>query len=236
MSIKPESLISSLFGPVLSIKRWIEIDFNECAKSFRQSELVGENRLLDTSEQGKLINEVNRRADADHTWGGYLEDRSFLWRDSYLPKNKMTHLGIDFNVTEGTWVYMPISGEPVFAIHDKDQAGGWGGRIDFWLEEFGLYMILGHLGIEAQSYTPANGARLECPAKEQWLQRVVYKGCKLGIVADTPMNGGWFPHLHLQLVSKSEYESHKNPMDIDGYGELTLNIRARYPNPKILAL
>lgn len=216
------NLISSLFGSKFAEKHWVEIDLNACAATYHQSSFfMGENRLLHSDDQGNLIKEIYRNIKADHTWGGYLEDRRTLWRDSYLPQNSMIHLGIDFTVPEGTVVHMPVSAKVVRGFNNGDQNHGWGGRVDFWVEEFGLYMILGHLG---------EGAELSTP------DLYIGKGHRLGIIGSSAVNGGWFPHLHLQLVSKTEYERYQDPMEIDGYGKLTLDIRARYPNPKILAL
>lgn len=221
---KITQLIEAMFGRpagpndvALSTKKWGVMNMNELSKSC--TKLGFRRQLLDPNEQQKLIDEAHQQFNIDFSYGGYLENRAILLRDSYLPPDGMIHLGIDFNVPAGTPIGMPASGRCVFAVHDKDQIGGWGGRVDFCNDDLGVYFILGHLDPMAALHTQG-----------VWLG----KGITVGFIGNRNVNGGWFPHLHLQVVSKAEYERHSDPMQIDGYGRMSADLRERYPNPEIL--
>jgi hypothetical protein len=199
---------------------WGAINLNECVKSFLP--IWDNNPLLDPREQESFVAEQHRRMNRDYSYGGYLEDRSVLWKDSYLPTDGMTHLGIDYNVPEGTRVFLPYLGRPVFRHLGGDQDGGWGGRLDFYSEQHyvpnsGFYYILGHLDPDSMQ---------EHDKDTYYGKGVIYAG-KIG---SAKVNGGWYPHLHLQVVSKEEYESFDDPMKIDGYGGGDF-LHSRYPDP-----
>lgn len=200
--------------PTIEDGLWGEIDLNECVKSFRPHWMSGVNPMLDPLQQTKFVNEMHKQMGRDYSYGGYLEDRSTMWRGHYHDPNKMIHLGIDFNVPANTPVYTPFGGWVVFKRNDKDQNGGWGTRIDFLIGE--TYWIVAHLRPDSDVKVGDSFSGY---------------GMLLGHTASHKRNGGWFPHVHLQCVSKAEYESQK-PMEIDGYGEGGSGLRARFPNPK----
>lgn len=182
------------------------------------------NPLLILNVQKNFINEVHLYNRTDYSYGGYLEDRSTLWKGHYHDPDKMTHLGIDFNVPAGTDVYLPFLGALVFKTHDKDQHGGWGARCDFkhcdWTNHANdFYFILAHLDPDSISLEVDDNTFLG-------------KGIKIGKVGDSDINGGWFPHLHLQCVSANEYEAHADPMEIDGYGGGN-ELKQKFPNPSV---
>ena len=55
-------------------------------------------------------------------YGGYLEDRSTLWRGSYLESsNHFLHLGVDVMVPEGTRVALDAPGTVVVADTDAER-------------------------------------------------------------------------------------------------------------------
>jgi hypothetical protein len=202
--------------------KWGQVDLNEIVKSVQGAEPTGENPLLDPAIQAAFLNQLHADNGWNYSHGGYLEDRSILWRGHYHDPTKMIHLGIDFNVPEGTEVYLPYLGRPVLRIFDSDQNGGWGGRLDFYSERFfsgaeGYYFILGHL--DPDSMIDLTGS---------YLGKGTISVAKVG---KSTVNGGWAPHLHLQIVSKVEYESYADPMQIDGYGGGD-DLRSRFPDPE----
>jgi hypothetical protein len=204
--------------------KWGLVDLNECVKSLRGAEPTGENPLLDPANQAAFLRQLHTANNWDYSYGGYLEDRSILWRGHYHDPSKMIHLGIDFNVPECTEVCLPYLGKPVLRTFDRDQNGGWGGRMDFYSEKFftpniGFYFILGHLDPESM-----------IDLTDSYLGKGVVT---IGKVGTSNVNGGWAPHLHLQIVSKAEYESYADPMQIDGYGGGE-DLRVRFPDPESL--
>ena len=111
---------------------WGEISLDECSKLFSSSEEIP---LLDVNSQISFVNDMHKWIGTDYSHGGYLENRSSLWRGMYMMKEmppKPIHLGIDYNVPARTPVHMPYSGQCVSYVIDKDQDGGWGGTDIFF--------------------------------------------------------------------------------------------------------
>jgi hypothetical protein len=65
---------------------------------------VEPNPLNDPAFYDNWVDQVATRLDADHCWGGWLEDRAHLWRGHYLPDGCTIHPGIDLNVPTATAV------------------------------------------------------------------------------------------------------------------------------------
>lgn len=196
---------------------WGVVDLNKEAQGIVTKAF---NPLLVPSTQANYIKDLHLQKKIDYSYGGYLEDRSTLWSGSYLDSaialhGQIIHLGVDFNVPAKSFVHLPYDGKVVFRTHDKDQNGGWGGRVDFYNQQGEFYFILGHLDPKAAMHV---------------LNTTLSRGTMMGWVGGSKVNGGWFPHLHLQIVSKDEYESFFDPMEIDGYG-FGERLNVRYPDP-----
>ncbi len=196
--------------------RWQEINLNECAKLFPCN-------LVDSKDQIKWLKKMHELFRCDYSYGGYLEDRSTLWNGHYHNPNSMIHLGVDFNVPQGTDIHMPYDGICSFVSHSPDQVGGWGGRIDFYNQERDFYFILGHLSLNSELHK-----HVVMPPEPPFTLK---KGSKVGYIGSSDENGGWAPHLHLQLMSKATYESFSFRQEIDGYGMRHHEMQTRYPNP-----
>lgn len=145
------------------------------------------------------------RFGADYTYGGYLEDRVWLWRDHYLPKGPQEHLGIDYNVPAGTKVQLLADAEVVHIARDGS-FGGWGGLLVFKLDKAPYagadYLYYGHL---AWDDVVSVGQKLKA-------------GSFVGQVGKPHQNGVWFPHIHVQLVSERMMKlAGGNPLAVDGY-------------------
>jgi murein DD-endopeptidase MepM/ murein hydrolase activator NlpD len=141
--------------------------------------------------------------------GGYLEDRATLWRGSYLAPNRAVHLGVDISGEVGFPVLVPEAGWVHEAWHDPDQNGGWGGRL-ILSRPGGGFLILAHLDL-----LPGLAAGRPLAAG-QWI----------GTLAPSARNGGWFPHLHLQLAASGE-----DLAELDGYGPDRPDNSTRFPDP-----
>lgn len=208
--------LADVIFPDLVTKRWDEVDLDDHVTWTITGDFP--NPLLDPAFCDNWIKDFHKSLEIDHSYGGYMEDRSQLWRGHYHT-NGFVHLGIDFNVPANTVTLNPFDGIVVHAIHDKDQKGGWGGRVTFYNSDGDFYYIIGHLNELAGSLT--TGTRIN-------------KGCLLGWIGNSSVNGGWYPHLHLQCISSNEYKKFvSDPMAIDGYGSYELGLRNRYPNPYI---
>jgi hypothetical protein len=198
--------------PGLQQAVWTYINLGELSRELPMHE---KNPLLDPEKfkmwlraQHDKLCSLNSRA-TTYSYGGYLEDRSRLWRGHYMKPGCAWHLGIDFNVPTYTPVHMPTHGELISATHDPDQNGGWGGKIIFRLDD-GNYLILAHLRLREYYET---GSRYPV-------------GHQIGFIADPQHNGCWHPHLHVQIVHKD-----MDPNTVDGYGALYVGVEYDFPRP-----
>ena len=107
-----------------------------------------------------------------------------------IDERRTIHLGIDLFAEAGTPVYAPLAGEVHLAV---DNAA----RLDY-----GPLMILKHATDDGQTVlhalrppeprTRSNGCRAG--------QRVA-RGERIGSIGAPPINGGWPPHLHFQIIT-----------------------------------
>jgi glycosyltransferase involved in cell wall biosynthesis len=199
--LMPHLLIKAIF-PHLQRHSWEWVNLNSRLKIYVRDGLP--NPLLNPKFCDKRVQAV---ANADFTWGGYMEDRRDIWRGHYHEPGHTIHLGIDFNVPAGTPAFLPIGASLIEATYDKDQNGGWGGKLVF--RNATDMFLMGHL--------------------EDIVTRVtIYRpGSVVGWVAPSSRNGGWYPHLHLQCLTKYE----KN---VDGYAKAAADLRDRFPDPRNL--
>lgn len=168
------------------------------------------NPLLDTHFCAAWIEHLHRIERLDFSYGGYMEDRAFLWRGSYLDPHASIHLGIDVNVPAGTAVYCPAF-TVLDCLYDTDQNGGWGTRLTVQLKTGGI-VVFAHLD-------EVFGLRRGTVSDYRHPQYI-------GEVAVPERNGGWYPHLHLQgLASRDQLAG------LDGYGPDRPDNMALYPNP-----
>ena len=205
--------MKNLLFPTL-IGTWGYIDFGrEALLEQATNSLVPENNpFLDPDYCKDWVRQLHKRDGIDFSSGGYLEDRSFLWRGHYMKHGHMWHLGTDYNVPAGTPVALPCPGVLLSSKVDPDQNGGWGGKLIFLLKRERVWrcMIFGHLD------------KIVNEVRE-------YKaGEIIGEVAEKEKNGNWFPHLHIQSVG-----SNKNPELVDGYGPIYAEIGIDFPRPEL---
>lgn len=140
----------------------------------------------------------------DYAWGGYMEDRSAVWRGSYLEAGCAHHVGVDYYVALGTPLYVPRRAKLIHSVMDQDQEGGWGGKLTFEWE--GGYFMLAHL----DNIVTDVGR--------------VYENEQVATIGSPEVNGGWSPHLHLQCMREPWFE-------VDGYMKLYDEIEKDYPDP-----
>lgn len=195
--------LNSLFGyaPFVTLR---EINLNDEAE--RMFSGVGDNPLLDPEFCSAWVEYLSKGT--DYTYGGYMEQREFLWRGSYLKPYQAIHLGVDINVPIYTPVYCPLKFVVREIFRDYDSQGGWGGRV--LVETPNGLIIFAHINPEPLQ-----------------LDKACYPpGTLIGRIANSETNGGWFPHLHLQGIDKIE-----RMKNIDGYGYSDPFLKDYYPNP-----
>jgi len=188
---------------------WGYVNFGEESLSLRKEK---SNPLLMPTACGKWVQALHKKYSIDYSYGGYMEDRSNLWRGHYMLPGYTWHLGIDYTVPIGTPVVLPFDAVLVRSIVDTDQDGGWGGKTFFKLDNH--IIIFAHMDRIA--------TRLgQCKA-----------GDIIGFIADELNNGGWFPHLHVQAVRSAD--PLLDPLEVDGYDRLRTGIEHDFPRPDTL--
>ncbi len=188
------------------ISGYVNLD-TEAQKWVQEHDLsIIPNPLLDPDTCQQMVSNVHKKYNLDFSYGGWLEDRSFLWKGSYLDETGgYIHLGVDFNVPEYTEVASCFDAEVVRIDDDYPIEGGWGNRIIVKHATLPLYFIYAHLDED-----------LICKVGD-----ILVQGQVFAKVGKTPFNGKWFPHLHLQSVDSVLYEEliRTNALDtLDGYG------------------
>ncbi len=205
--------------PELAGTRWARVCLDAIARG-AFPDTGAANPLNDPWFCGAWVSGVAAQLGVDHSWGGWLEDRSHLWRGHYLPPGCSIHLGIDLNVPSGVSVLTPLSGQVIHAAICRDQGGGWGGWFVLHADtpRCGAdYLLFGHL---AHQGLPRLGERLA-------------EGAAAGIIGTPQENGGWYPHLHLQSLSSAAWEAVRHDPDtlLDGYAFPAADLATRFADP-----
>lgn len=207
--------------PELQQKRFAKIDLNAEAKRWvLENGSKKPNPLLDPAISETFIQECHQRFGVDFSYGGYLEDRSTLWQGSYLDSDqKYIHLGIDINIPAGTAVTAPQPCVVIRIDNDYPEPYGWGNRVIVHDEFADCVVIFGHL-------QPPESLRIGDHLKH---------GEVFARIGTASENGGWFPHLHVQIVTNEHYQSLLNNdlRDLDGYGKSAdiASLRLHFPDP-----
>ena len=171
--------------------------------------------------QKKIIEPTHKELGLDYSWGGWLENRSNIWRGCYMAKdNKYIHLGYDFNLPVGTRICASRPCEVLDIYTDTPEEHGWGTRIIVRLLDERMYLIYAHLDLLGPN-APRVGQELR-------------PGYLIGTIAPPERNGGWYSHVHWQGMSEEANEEfRRDPASLDGYGKVGDEARlARlYPDP-----
>lgn len=202
--VKTPQLHELLF-PSLKNQRWGYINFGEESFAVKGNP----NPLLTPEAQTEWVQRLHARNNIEFSYGGYLEDRSNLWRGHYMAPGATWHLGIDYNVPAGTPIHLPCNAPLIASVADKDQNGGWGGKLIF--KRLDKFLIFGHL------------------AHKSMASKVGFNfvaGDLIGHIGESSENGNWFPHLHLQVVA-----GRNEPREVDGYSKLYSGMESDYPRP-----
>lgn len=180
----------------------------------------GRNPLLDPGVCLSFVRDCHRRYGLDASYGGWLEDRRALWRGSYLDEDgRYLHLGVDVNVPGGTRVALPRRSVTLRVDNDHPEPYGWGTRLIVRPDGMEAVLIFAHLSPDIR-VVPGD---------------ILEAGEPIGRVGVPPRNGGWFPHLHVQLVALRHFETLllDGLRYLDGYGrpEAADRLADLFPDP-----
>ncbi|HZS42902.1 MAG TPA: peptidoglycan DD-metalloendopeptidase family protein [Candidatus Paceibacterota bacterium] len=209
--------------PTLKNKAFGYVNLNTEAELWLkdQKPALKENALLDPEVNTKMVADVHKKYGIDFSYGGWMEDRSFLGRGTYLePLNTYLHLGVDINAPVGTEIAADFNAEVILIDDDYPEEGGWGPRVMLKHQSKPVYFIYGHLDKEI-SFTKGEK---------------ITKGQVFARIGKAPYNGNWFPHVHVQVIREDFYkqlEKENAVEDLDGYGswENLANHAFRFPDP-----
>jgi murein DD-endopeptidase MepM/ murein hydrolase activator NlpD len=160
--------------------------------------------LLDPAVCQAMVNECHAKLGFDFSYGGWLEDRSVLWKGSYLKEdNRYIHLGIDVNAPAGTPVALDMPGRVVLVDNDHPLIGGWGTRVMIKLDDAPIVLIYAHLaGVKHR------------------VGDTLKRGDVFAEVGSSDANGHWYTHTHVQAMTLTAYECFlDHPLELDGYGK-----------------
>jgi murein DD-endopeptidase MepM/ murein hydrolase activator NlpD len=173
-------MIHRLFAEPLSAKNSVALDLSATNLELNSS-IYGNVSAFQDYIAGKLGDKIG--------FGGYLEHRVIY--ESY--ENFATasadfrniHLGMDFWTSEGTPIFAPFAGE-VHSFQVNQGAGNYGPTIILYHPAEKIFSLYGHVSmadlIPLEIGLPIGAGQLLC---------------HLGKPIE---NGGWPPHLHLQLI------------------------------------
>lgn len=161
-------------------------------------------------------------------WGRYDEDRVGMYSADFFLSGeapRTIHMGVDLGAPAGTPVFAPVAAR-VFGSEDRNRVGDYGATIILQSEVMqseasslkdSYYLLFGHLSRAS--------LRLASPGRK------VCAGELIGWLGEKHENGGWNPHLHLQM-------SRLEPLAVDLPGAVSASDRelARrvFPDPSLL--
>lgn len=150
--------------------------------------------------------------------GRYDEARVGMYDAALFGGVRNVHMGIDIGAPAGTEVFAFDDGE-VFAFADNTAPGDYGPTIvtRHVVEGRALWVLLGHLS--------------RASLAEQHIGRKIARGERIAWVGTKEENGGWNPHVHVQLAREA-------PAGADMPGVVAAvdreAARARYPDPRLI--
>jgi len=174
--------------------KWAKVNLNEEARNAAVD-------FTNPNEFQNWLNMLHRKKGVAYSYGGFLEDKSNVWANHYQKETgAFIHLGCDYNVPPRTFVSLFDDGTVEDVFPDTDQRGGWGGRI-MWRMNSGVYVVYGHLS-KSMKVVPGQKHK---------------KGDIVGVVGEPEENGGWYTHLHVQIMKPEFAREFADFRFIDGY-------------------
>ncbi len=123
-----------------------------------------------------------------YTYGGFLEKRNIYERSEHFKVDgeyRNMHLGLDVWTSAGTPLYAPFDLK-LHSFKNNDNYGDYGPTAIFHGNEEYPFLLVGHLALDDIGL---------------WSSKTEYKeGEVIGHLGKPSENGGWSPHVHLQVM------------------------------------
>jgi peptidoglycan LD-endopeptidase LytH len=125
--------------------------------------------------------------------GGYDEDRALYDSDVFAATDaddepRTVHLALDIWARAGTEVHVPLHGR-VHSFQDNDN-----------LKDYGPTIILEHMVTPDLVFWTLYGHLSRDSLDDLYVGKAFAAGDALATLADAHENGGWAPHLHVQVI------------------------------------
>lgn len=127
--------------------------------------------------------------------GRYDEVRAIYTTDLFRvegndgPEWRTVHLGIDVGAAPGTPVFAPIEGT-VHSLRDNNAPG-----------DYGPTVVLEHAATDSRPAFWTLYGHLSRPSLERLaVGQLIHPGDTLGWLGEVAENGGWWPHVHVQVI------------------------------------
>ena len=134
-------------------------------------------------------------SDASHPWIGRYGEPRLVYTDAAFrtgrhgaADRRTVHLGVDVFMPAGTAVHAPLDGV-VEVVEYRDRALDYGGMV-----------ILGHVTPEGDRFSSLYGHLAREVTNQLKVAQRITRGETLATLGTAEENGGWSPHLHLQLA------------------------------------
>ena len=139
----------------------------------------------------KYVKSILNYHQAKVAQGGYGEHRAIYTSSEHFNtavEDRCMHLGIDLWADEGTPVFAPLDGT-VHSFRYNDQVLDYGATIitQHELEGITFYLLFGHLSLKS--------------LEKRYKNEKILRGSQFAWLGNRHENGGWVPHLHLQLIT-----------------------------------
>ncbi|MBI1362107.1 MAG: peptidoglycan DD-metalloendopeptidase family protein [Alphaproteobacteria bacterium] len=124
-------------------------------------------------------------------FGGYGEDRAMYATPLFNPgtvEPRTLHIGLDIFGPAGAALFAPVAGR-IHSFQDNDQPGDYGPAI-----------ILEHEPAEGVVFHTLYGHLSRSSLKGLAVGNTITVGQKLGELGERSENGGWLPHVHVQVL------------------------------------
>jgi murein DD-endopeptidase MepM/ murein hydrolase activator NlpD len=151
------------------------------------------------------------------TIGRYLEDRA-IYTQPLFGGRRTVHVGVDLGGPVGTPVHAFADGVVVQSGYNP-AAGDYGHVVitEHTLDGVSVFALVGHLSAASVAASPVG--------------RAVKAGDVLGWLGDFHENGGWPPHVHVQLGWERP-ETHDMPGAVQPADRD--HARRRWPDPRVV--
>lgn len=167
--------------------RLLRMDFTATNKD------INEDLLQHTAAFSRYVDSLLKENDCIYGIGGYNEHRTIYSRSNVFDASngneepRRLHLGIDIWGRAGTPVFAPLDGT-VHSFAFNDRFGDYGATIisQHQLQEMQFHILYGHLSLADLTNLTVG--------------KPVQAGEVIGHFGEPRENGGWPPHLHIQII------------------------------------